>query len=40
MSERLEEGGVVVEDALKESQNKDQKVINLLDVLKNTIKTE
>ena len=29
-----------VEDALKESQNKDQKVINLLDVLKNTIKTE
>ena len=29
-----------VEDALKESQNKDQKVINLLDVLKDTIKTE
>ena len=29
-----------VEDALKESKNKDQKVINLLDVLKDTIKTE
>ena len=26
-----------VEDALKESQNKDRKVINLLDVLKDTI---